>query len=187
MKKALTNNGPMALATIFGLVGFQVIVGVNNPIFRYAIDGGIVVVLLAYSDQILLTCLLFIIKVWKKLNGLFRAIVSMLKRVIRYLDVLAPSKKTPSSGVFLNPLLTAVILLLAGLLSPSDGVDSGRYLPTYELLARAMIILAIGVGSFLVYMLLGGLNKDDVNRSKAQNEQLHNTDEKHSAVFDVVD
>lgn len=187
MKKALSLNGSIALAMICSLAALQVVFGVNNALFRYAIDGIIVIILLIFSDQILLTCLFFLIYVWDKLNRLVRMIGSGVKQVIRYLASVAPSKKTPSKGVNLNPLLTAAILIVAGLLSPSDGVDSGRYLPTYQLLIRAAIILALGIGSFLVYRLLKGASKKNVNRPNAANESLPKPDEKPSTVFDVVD
>ncbi len=46
--------------------------------------------------------------------------------------------KTGLNGLSLHPLLMALLLLAAGRVSPSDGVDSGRYMPAVDLLSRAL-------------------------------------------------
>ncbi|GAB3895329.1 hypothetical protein GCM10028803_11710 [Larkinella knui] len=186
MKKALSLNGTLALLTFCGLVAVRLLPGLSSSRFSYAVDASIVVVLLAFSDQIIQTALFFAIQLGKTVQLLYQAMAFYTNRLIRLLQKVAHSNESTTSDV-LNPLLIALLLIVAGLLSPSDGVDSGLRLSPYDLLVRASIILAVSVGSFFVYVFWDSRKQDYTRRSGLQKENLSKPDENRSSISEPME
>jgi hypothetical protein len=177
----------MALFALCGLLCLHMLPGFGSSIYGYGIDACIAVLLLAFGDQILLTSLFFFIQASQQLNRFIRLINPYRLRSSLYLPVSAHPKKIQQKGVNLSPLLTGAMLIIAGTLSPSDGVDSGRYLPTGELLWRTFLILVSGVGCFLFYILWHRDKpaNDEIVESKPKT--VANTADDHSRFLDVVE
>ncbi len=154
MKKELILSGPLALFSLCSLLALHAFSGFGGSLYSYAVDACLAVWLLAFGEQMLLTCLVFLFQVAHKLNVFINASKRSVPGLNTDAQAITHPAKTPKKGFTLNPLLMAILLIIAGTLSPSDGVDSGRSLPAFELLSRALTILGIGVGSFLVYMLV---------------------------------
>ncbi len=177
----------MPLVVLCGLVALHAVKGLGYPLVNYVADAGIIVLLLTLSDQILLTCFLFLVSVGRKINGFFRQMALLAKRLIESVNGVVTAGNNRAKDVYMSPLFLAVMLILAGLLSPSDGVDSPRYLPAYELLARALTSLAVGVGFFLVYMLLNRPDPGGVNPYKPAKNRSSKATESHPDSVQAVE
>ncbi len=186
MKKIVTLNSHMALFALCGLLTLHTLPGFRNSLYSYAPDGAIAVLLLAFSDQILLTCLLIVVQGGQELNRFVGVITRYGLRAGGFRQA-ASAEKNPEMGAVLNPLLMAMLLIIAGTLSPSDGVDSGRYLSTFDLLARALLILGIGVGSFLMYQFLSWKKTGGAPMPPSWHEISGETDNQPAQALEAAD
>ncbi len=154
MKKSIALNNVIPLLALVWLLALHALPGVAHSFLGHAANGCIAVLLLALGEHILLICLLFFVQLGYKLNGLIRIIkMRWLSAYSATSDVANAHNKSPK-GLGIAPVFVAVLLIAAGTLSPSDGVDSGRYQSVAEMLSTAMCILASGIGAFLVVMLV---------------------------------
>ena len=186
MKRELMLGGPMALFASVGLLALHALPGFGGSGYSYVTDACVAVLLLAYGDQILLTVLLVLVQAGQQLTRLGSLIKTVNLRPGRHADVSAHAEKTWRSGVNLSPLLMAVLLIIAGTLSPSDGVDSGRFLSSAVLLSRALVILVIGIGCFLAYIRWYNKKMGDVAGLKSQSEAVAKPANEGSRFFEEV-
>lgn len=66
----------------------------------------------------------------------------------------------------LNGILLAVTCLIAGLISPSNGVDSAKAIPPDELLKRVSVIVVSAVLIFVILKLFKVFNITSKNNYK---------------------
>lgn len=145
-------SGPVALFAGCGLLLLHTLPGVGSSPYRYGIDASLTVLMLAFGDQMLLTGVLVFVQAAHQLSRLGNLFKPHRLRAGRFAQVATHPEKMRAKGANLSPLLMAILLIVAGTLSPSDGVDSGRYLPAVQLLSGALLILVTGAGCFFVYM-----------------------------------
>lgn len=170
MKKDLLLSGSGALFTLCGLLMLHVFTG--TP-YRFVVDAGIAVLLLGFGEQMLGTSLLFLVEVTQQLNRLVKWLKQHNPSVNQHTNQSVPYAETQPGRMDMSALLVVVLLLVAGTLSPSDGVDSARQLPVTELLWRALLILttvATGAVCFLVYQRWQDKNKDDAEQAAPASE-----------------
>lgn len=152
MTRALILRGPAASFAVAGLLSLHALPGVNQSPVGCVVDASIAVLLLAFGESIVLTVLLAFIRLLHLPRQTGRWLHTCFQWVSRYMQQAWQMGKTGLNGLDMHPLLMALLLIAAGTVSPSDGVDSSRYMPAVDLLSRALVILLAGVGCFLLWM-----------------------------------
>ncbi len=184
MTRALILRGPAALLAVAGLLSLHALPGVSHSPLGYAADASIAILLLAFGESIVPTVLLAFIGLLRLPHQTGRWLHAFFRLVSRYKQLAGHVGKTGLNGLSLHPLLMALLLIAAGTVSPSDGVDSGRYLPAVELLSRALVILLAGVGCFLLWMRWPGNHVGTPRLPEPQPEA--ETADEESGVLDTM-
>lgn len=166
MTRALIFRGPGASVAVAGLLSLRALPSISHSPVGYVADASIAVLLLAYGESILLTVLLAFIELLRLPRQAGRRLHACFQWVNRYRRI----GKMGLKGLSLHPLLMALLLIAAGTMSPSDGVDSGHYLPAVELLSRALVILLVGVGCLLLWVRWPGNHVGNPHLPETQSE-----------------
>lgn len=156
MTPALILRGPAASLALAGLLALHALPGVRQSPAGYVADASIALLLLAFGESIVLTVLLAFTRLLHLPRQSGRWPHAWFQWASCYTQQAWQMAKTGLNGLSSQPLFLALLLLAAGTVSPSDGVDSGRYMPAVDLLSRAVVILLAGVGCFLLWMRWSG-------------------------------
>lgn len=187
MKKDLLLRRPMVVAALCGLLSLHLLPGFDSSFYSYITDAFVAVLLLAYGEQMLLAVFLFVAQIFQQLRRSTRTLSRYGWRGRRYLPAATYLKKAWPQHANPSLLFIAALLIFAGTLSPSDGVDSGLNLSPVELLWRAGLSLLVGVGVFLLYLWWSRnkLTTSEVRESKP--EAVAATAREHLPVLDMAE